>query len=152
MIEVPVAELAAWKGKVLGPGEWRTVTQEQVNLFADATGDHQWIHVDEEKAKAGPFGGTIVHGYMTLSLLPSMQQELWQLTGALMGINYGSDKVRFLTPVPVGSRVRLSVTIGDVQTRPDGSLLLSNEATVEIENAPKPALVAQTLAMVVPAP
>src|SRR5437660_12120697 len=96
-------ELADAKGEHLGWSDWHTVTQEQVNTFADATGDHQWIHVDVDKAAAGPFGGTIAHGYLTLSLLPKLSWELVTYTGAAMGVNYGSDKVRFLTPVKVGS-------------------------------------------------
>jgi acyl dehydratase len=149
-VEVPVAELPSWVGREIGPGEWHEITQERVNQFAEATGDHQWIHVDVEKAAEGPFGGTIAHGYLTLSLVPMLNWELWTYTGAAMGVNYGSDKVRFLTPVRVGSRVRIKVSVLAVDARPDGSLLVKNEVTVEIEGSPKPALIAHTLSLVVP--
>ena len=150
-LEVPVAELPSYVGREIGPGDWHAITQERVDLFAAATGDHQWIHVDPERAAAGPFGGTIAHGYLTLSLLPMLQWELWTFTGAAMGVNYGSDKVRFLTPVKVGSRVRLRLTVLAVDARPDGSLLVKSEATIEVEGSAKPALVAHTLALTVPA-
>jgi acyl dehydratase len=149
-LEVPVTELPSYVGREIGPGDWHEVTQERVDLFAEATGDHQWIHVDPVRAASGPFGGTIAHGYLTLSLLPMLQWELWAFTGATMGVNYGSDKVRFLTPVKVGSRVRLRLTVLSVDARPDGSLLVKNEATVEVEGSDKPALVAHTLALTVP--
>jgi acyl dehydratase len=149
-IEVPVAELPSFVGREIGPGEWHEITQERVNQFAEATGDHQWIHVDVEQAAEGPFGGTIAHGYLTLSLIPMLSWELWTYTGAAMGVNYGSDKVRFLTPVRVGARVRLRATVLAVDARPDGSLLVKNEVTVDVEGSDKPALVAQTLALVVP--
>ena len=123
-----------------------------MNQFADATGDHQWIHVDPERAaKESPFGGPIAHGYLTLSLLPMLQWQLWTFTGAAMGVNYGSDKVRFLTPVKVGSRVRLRIKVLSVDPRPDGSLLVKNETTVEVEGSEKPALIAHTLSLTVPA-
>ena len=150
-IEVPVAELPSWVGKEIGPGEWHEITQERVNTFADATGDHQWIHVDVEKAKDGPFGGTIAHGYLTLSLVPMLNWELWTYTGIAMGVNYGSDKVRFLTPVKVGSRVRIRTTVLAADLRPDGSYLVKNQVTVEVEGSEKPALIAETLSLAVPA-
>ena len=150
-IEVPVAELPSWVGKEIGPGEWHEITQERVNTFADATGDHQWIHVDVEKAKDGPFGGTIAHGYLTLSLVPMLNWELWTYTGIAMGVNYGSDKVRFLTPVKVGNRVRIRTTVLAADIRPDGSYLVKNQVTVEVEGSDKPALVAETLSLAVPA-
>jgi acyl dehydratase len=149
-IEVPVTELPSFVGREIGPGEWHEITQERVDQFAEATGDHQWIHVDVEKAAGGPFGGTIAHGYLTLSLIPMLSWELWTYTGAAMGVNYGSDKVRFLTPVRVGTRVRLRATVLAVDPRPDGSLLVKNEVTVDVEGSDKPALVAHTLALVVP--
>jgi acyl dehydratase len=150
-LEVPVKDLPSWVGKEIGPGEWHEITQERVSAFADATGDHQWIHVDVDRAKDGPFGGTIAHGYLTLSLLPMLNWELWTYTGIAMGVNYGSDKVRFLTPVRVGSRVRLRVQVLSVDPRPDGSLLVKNQSTVEVEGSAKPALVAETLSLAVPA-
>jgi acyl dehydratase len=150
-LDVDVKDLPESIGRELGPGEWHEVTQTQVDLFAEATGDHQWIHVDPERAAQGPFGGTIAHGYLTLSLLPKLNWELWTITGTAMGVNYGSDKVRFLTPVKVGARVRLRVKVLAVDARPDGSLLIKNEATVEVEGSDKPALIAQTLSLAVPA-
>ena len=150
-IEVPVAELPSWVGKEIGPGEWHEITQERVNTFADATGDYQWIHVDVEKAKDGPFGGTIAHGYLTLSLVPMLNWELWTYTGIAMGVNYGSDKVRFLTPVKVGSRVRIRTTVLAADLRPDGSYLVKNQVTVEVEGSEKPALIAETLSLAGPA-
>jgi acyl dehydratase len=146
-----LAALHEAAGQQLGYSEWHTVDQKRVDLFAEATGDHQWIHVDPVRAAAGPFGGTIAHGYLTLSLLPMLQWELWTFTGAAMGVNYGSDKVRFLTPVKVGSRVRLRLTVLSVDARPDGSLLVKTEATVEVEGSDRPALVAHTLSLTVPA-
>ncbi len=101
-----VDELRAAAGSQIGASEWITVEQGQVDLFADATGDHQWIHVDKEKAAAGPFGGTIAHGFLTLSLLPDMIKDVYRVEGVKMGINYGLNKVRFTSPVPVGSKVR----------------------------------------------
>src|SRR5581483_3533260 len=99
----------------LGYSEWHEITQEQINLFADATGDHQWIHVDVERAKAGPFGAPIAHGYLTLSLTPTLLDEVISVSGVSMGINYGLNKLRFPAPVPVGSRVRAGVELGGVE-------------------------------------
>ena len=150
MIEISAADLPTSVGQQLGPGEWMTVTQEQVNTFADATHDHQWIHVDVEQATAGPFGGPIAHGYLTLSLVPALQKTAYRITGAAMGINYGLNKVRFLTPVRVGERIRLTATVASVDARPDGSFLVTTDNVVEIEGADKPACVAQTLGVIVP--
>ena len=111
-----LAELPALKGTELGTSDWVEVTQDRVNLFADATGDHQWIHVDVERAKAeSPFGGPIGHGYLTLSLLIPMWAEVLVVTDAVMGVNYGLNKVRFPAPVPVGSKLRLTATLKDVE-------------------------------------
>ena len=150
-LEVPVSELPSYVGREIGPGEWHEITQERVDQFAEATGDHQWIHVDPVRAAEGPFGGTIAHGYLTLSLIPMLNWELWTFTGAAMGVNYGSDKVRFLTPVRVGSRVRMRGKVLSVDARPDGSLLVKNEVTIEVEGSEKPALIAHTLSLTVPA-
>ncbi|MGC2486444.1 MAG: MaoC family dehydratase [Acidimicrobiales bacterium] len=139
-----VDELKALVGTHLGYSEYRTITQEQVNLFADATGDHQWIHVDPERAAAGPFGHTIAHGYLTLSLLPALSGGLVQVDGVAMGINYGSNKVRFTSPVPVGSEVRAGATLVAVDDVP-GGVQLAMDVVVEIKDAEKPACVAQTL-------
>jgi acyl dehydratase len=134
-------------GQPLDTTEWRTITQEQVNLFADATDDHQWIHVDLEKAKAGPFGGPIAHGYLSLSLLAAFGPELMTVEGAKMSVNAGLDRVRFVSPVLVGSRLRDTAEI--VSAEPgDGRVRIAIRHTVEIEGTAKPALVADTLVVV----
>jgi acyl dehydratase len=142
-------ELAAAKGEHLGHGEWHTVTQEQVNQFADATGDHQWIHVDAEKAATGPFGTTIAHGYLTLSLIPFLGKDVLRVDGISMGINYGLDKVRFPSVVPVGARIRAGVELIDLADRPQGKQV-TFRWTVEIEGSEKPACVAETIVVYVP--
>ena len=144
-----LAELPAAKGEHVGYTEWREVTQEQVNLFADATDDHQWIHVDTERAKQGPFGGTIAHGYLTLSLLPSLMTELFRVGGLKMGVNYGLDKVRFPAPVLVGSKIRAGGELVDVKGTPSGTLS-KLRVTVEVEGGERPACVAETLSLYVP--
>ncbi|MFM9376209.1 MaoC family dehydratase [Gordonia sp. VNK21] len=141
-------ELRDAVGRHLGHSEWTEVTQEQVNLFADATGDHQWIHVDQEKAAAGPFGGTIAHGYLTLSLVPLLRKQAWQVTGPKMGINYGANKVRFPSPVRVGSRVRGGFEVTEVNQTPAGYQVVE-KVTVEIEGESKPALVAEVVTVMV---
>jgi acyl dehydratase len=141
-----LAEFTAAKGEHLGYSGWHEITQEQVNLFADATGDHQWIHVDVERATAGPFGGPIAHGYLTLSLLSKFGPEIYRIDGLTMGINYGTNKVRFPNPVLVGSRIRAGAELLDVS-----QVKLGTQAvfafTVEIENQPKPACVAEFVAV-----
>lgn len=135
-------------GTDLGPSEWREITQEQVNLFADATDDHQWIHTDPEKAADGPFGGPIAHGFLTLSLLIPMWSELFDVTGVKTKVNYGLDKVRFTSPVKVGARIRMTVTITEVTevTEVKGNgLHLVADATIEIEGEERPAVVARFL-------
>ncbi|ONI70254.1 dehydratase [Actinosynnema sp. ALI-1.44] len=141
-------ELAAAKGEVLGTGEWHEITQEAVNLFADATGDHQWIHVDVEKAKAGPFGGPIAHGYMTLSLVPVLVRDIYKIENVAMVVNYGSNKVRFPSPVRVGARVRATSELVDV-TDVQGGKQAITKVTVEIEGSDKPACVAEIVSRVV---
>ena len=137
-----IAELPALKGQELGTSDWHEVTQEAVNLFADATGDHQWIHVDVERAKKeSPFGGPIAHGYLTLSLLVP---QIVEITGFRMGVNYGTEKVRFPSPVPVGSRVRAGATL-DSADPIDGGIAMVVTVTVEIEGGSKPAMVATSL-------
>ena len=148
--QVDVAELGSVAGRVFGPGPWLEVTQERVDLFAQATGDDQWIHVDPVRAADGPFGGTVAHGYLSLSLLPVLTRDLWQWVGASMVVNYGLDKLRFPAPVRVGARVRLSVQVDSVDVREDGSFLLHNTATLEIEGSDRPGVVASTLALVRP--
>jgi acyl dehydratase len=141
-------ELEAAKGEHLGHSDWHTVTQEQVDRFADATGDHQWIHVDTEKAAAGPFGGTIAHGFLTLSLIPLLTKDIYRVDGLAMGINYGTNKVRFPSVVPVGSRVRAGVELVDVLEVKQGKQLIAR-VTIEIEGGAKPACVAETVVLLV---
>jgi len=131
-------------------GEWFEISQERIAAFADATEDRQWIHLDAERAAAGPFGATIAHGYLTLSLLPQLLEGLLEVDGAAMAINYGLDKVRFLQPVRAGSRVRAVTEIIGAEPGPHG-VRLASRTTVEIEGAPRPALVAETIALFVPA-
>jgi acyl dehydratase len=129
-------------GQQLGYSDWVEVTQEQVNQFADATGDHQWIHVDPERAKKdSPFGGPIAHGYLTLSLIPALLPEIVEIEGFRMGVNYGTEKVRFPSPVPVGSRVRAGAML-ESATLFDGGITMNMGVTVEIEGGTKPAMVA----------
>jgi acyl dehydratase len=142
-------ELAAAKGEHLGTGDWLEITQDRIDQFADATGDHQWIHVDAEKAKAGPFGTTIAHGYLTLSLLPRLAKDIYRVDGITMGINYGLGKVRFPAVVPVGSRVRASSELVDVADKPQGKQA-TVRTTVELEGGDKPACVAETIVLFVP--
>jgi len=132
-------------GQHLGYSDWVTITQEQVNQFADATGDHQWIHVDPERAaKESPFGGPVAHGYLTLSLLPMLVPQIVEITGFSMGVNYGTDKVRFPSPVPVGSRVRAGA-VCDAVTPIEGGVAITLTVTVEVEGGSKPAMVATSL-------
>jgi acyl dehydratase len=132
-------------GKSLGHSAWREITQEQVNTFADATDDHQWIHTDPERAAEGPFGAPIAHGFLTLSLLIPMWSELFDVTGVKTKVNYGLDKVRFTSPVKVGSRIRMTVTITDVQEVKGNGLHLVADGTIEIEGEERPAVVATFL-------
>ncbi|MEU6020744.1 MaoC family dehydratase [Micromonospora sp. NPDC047134] len=131
-------------GTDLGHTEYRTVTQDQVNLFADATDDHQWIHVDPERAKAGPFGAPIAHGFLTLSLAVPFWTELLEVKGVTTKVNYGLDKVRFPAPVPVGARVRMRATIAEV-TEVRGGYQIAVDQTIEVEGGSKPAVVARGL-------
>ncbi|MFW5417164.1 MaoC family dehydratase [Nocardiopsis sp. CNT-189] len=145
-----VNELAAAQGEELGRTDWLTVTQDRIDAFADATGDHQWIHVDRERAASGPFGTTIAHGYLSLSLLAYFGPQVFTLEKApSMGINYGLNKVRFLQPVAEGSRVRDAVRLVEAKETGKG-LLFTMAHTVEIEGAERPALVAEALSLMVP--
>jgi acyl dehydratase len=135
-------------GTHLGHSEWHTVTQQQVDGFADATGDHQWIHVDPERAAEGPFGGTIAHGYLTLSLVPMLMSEISRVDGLRMGVNYGSDKVRFPAPVPVGSRVRAGAELLSLDRTPQGARA-KVRVTIEREGGGKPVCVAEVLSVLV---
>ena len=139
-----IAGLREHSGTHVGYTEWREMEQERVNQFADATDDHQYIHVDVERAKASPFGGTIAHGYLTLALLAPIIQELVQVTDATTGINYGLDRVRFPAPLPVGARWRGGVELLEV-TDVSGGVQVKLRATVEVKGAEKPALVADAL-------
>jgi acyl dehydratase len=143
-----VDELGKAVGEHLGHSDWHTVTQEKVDQFADATGDHQWIHVDPERAKAGPFGGTIAHGYMTLSLLPMLNAQIYRVDGLSMGINYGTNKVRFPAPVPVGSRVRAGAEVVEVTPNAQGAQAVIR-TTIEVEGQDKPACVAESVVILV---
>ena len=140
-----LAELATHVGQEVGTSDWITVTQQQVNLFAEATGDHQWIHVDAEKAAAGPFGATIAHGFLTLSLLPRFFDSSFEITSSRMGVNYGLNKVRFTAPVPVGSKLRGRMKLLSCEPIADGGMQMAWQVTVEREGADKPACVAESL-------
>jgi acyl dehydratase len=137
-----IDELKELEGTHLGYSDWHQVTQDQVNLFADATGDHQWIHIDPERAKAGPFGGPIAHGYLTLSLAPALLPQILQVGGISMGVNYGCNKVRFPAPVPVGANVRAGAELLSVEDVAGGKQVTMN-VTFEVEGAPKPSCVAE---------
>ena len=139
-------EIEAAAGEEIGTTDWVEITQERVNQFADATGDHQWIHVDVERAKDGPFGGTIAHGYLTLSMLPALGSQVMSLETPGAKLNYGVNKVRFPNPVRVGSRIRAHVTIGGVSDVPAGKQL-TVRYTIEIEGQQKPACVAETVVL-----
>jgi acyl dehydratase len=137
-------------GRELGLSDWHLIDQDRINAFAECTGDHQWIHVDVDRAKReSPFGGTIAHGYLTLSMLAPLQEEIGVIPeGTRQAINFGLDKLRFLTPVKAGARIRMRVTLLTVEDRGKGRLLLRTENTFEIEGAEKPALTAESLALV----
>ena len=136
-------------GTHLGHSRWRTVTQEQVDLFADTTDDHQWIHVDPERAARGPFGSTVARGFLTLALLPSMVREIYRVEGMAMVVNYGSDRVRFPHPTPVGARIRAGAELTRLDRGPQGALAMVT-TTVEIEGVAKPACVSDSLFLLRP--
>ena len=147
MKTVEIARLADLKGLIgqeIAVSDWLTITQERINQFADATGDHQWIHVDPERAKESPFKSTIAHGFLTLSLLPLFTQECISMPSVRMGVNYGTNKVRFINPVPVGSRLRGRFTMKAVEDIP-GGVQMTMLATIELEGADKPACVAESV-------
>lgn len=132
----------------MGTSDWIQIDQEKINRFADCTGDHQWIHVDVEKAKQGPFGGPIAHGYLTLSLLPVFSASSKYIPeGIKMAVNYGLDKVRFINPVPVGSKVRSKAVLSNVEEKSGGRVLMTVTHTIEIEGQEKPACVAESLSL-----
>jgi len=138
-------DLAACVGQEVAVSDWITVTQEQVNLFAEATGDHQWIHVDVERAKGGPFGGPIAHGFMTLSLLPRLSESALSVVESRMGVNYGLNRVRFMAPVPVGERVRARMKLLTAEPIANDGFQMTWETTIELEGSPKPACVAESV-------
>ena len=140
-----LAELAACVGQDVATSDWLTISQQQVNLFAEATGDHQWIHVDPEKAAAGPFGGPIAHGFLTLSLLPKFFESSFEIVGSRMGVNYGLNKVRFTAPVPVGSRLRARMKLLASEPITNDGVQMTWEVTVEREGSAKPVCVAESL-------
>lgn len=139
-------EIAAAAGERLGTSEWLEITQERIDAFADATGDHQWIHVDPQKAAEGPFGTTIAHGYLTLSLLPQFASQVFAFAGDGARVNYGANKIRFPAPVPVGSRLRAHITLAEVSDIPRGQQAVVRYS-IEIEGSDKPACVAETVVL-----
>lgn len=150
MKSVDVATLQEYVGKPMGESEWFQIDQDRINNFADATLDHQFIHVDPEKAKNTPFGGTIAHGFLTLSLLPHLQSQMGELivpAGLKMGMNYGFDKIRFLAPVKTGAKVRAVATLKSVTEKNPGQFLFAADYVIEIEGESKPALMCEWLLM-----
>jgi len=139
-----VEGFATAEGDVLGTSDWLVVDQDRIDKFADATGDHQWIHVDAERAADGPFGATIAHGFLTLSLLPPLLNQLYRVDNVTMAVNYGLEKVRFMTPVRVDSKIRLSAKVLSV-TSLEGAVQATFESTFEVEGSQKPAAVAQSV-------
>jgi acyl dehydratase len=145
--ELTIADLENAEERDLGVSDWHTVEQKHIDLFADATGDHQWIHVDPDMAAQGPFGTTVAHGYLSLSLLPLLLGQVMTVTDAKMGVNYGTDKIRFTNPVPSGSRVRAKARLMNSQRKGDG-ILYKVGVEIEIEGHDKPALVGEVLYLV----
>jgi acyl dehydratase len=145
------AELKNAVGKHLGYSDWLDIEQARVNLFADATGDHQWIHVDPERAKAGPFGGPIAHGYLTLSLVSYFLPRIVEVRGVSMGINYGADRLRFPAPVPVGSRIRAGAELVEAEDTKDGAVQAKIRVTIQVEGQERPSCVVDTLSRYYPA-
>ncbi|MGX1596017.1 MaoC family dehydratase [Dietzia sp. KRD202] len=141
-------QLEAELGRHVGYSDWMEITQERIDAFADATGDHQWIHVDPARAAEGPYGRTIAHGYLTLSLLPVLGAEVMEIRGFAMMINYGVGKVRFPAPVPVGSRIRAGIELTSLERKSSG-VQLNSLVTVEVEGSDRPAVVAETVRMMV---
>ena len=150
VFETP-ADLKRAIGQTLGHSAWLEVTQERVDGFADATDDHQWIHVDPERARKGPFGACIAHGYLTLSLVNRFLPEIVEVRGISMGVNYGADRIRFPAPVPVGSRIRGGAELVEVEDTRDGAVQAKIRVTVEIEGSERPACVVDTISRYYPA-
>jgi acyl dehydratase len=145
--KLTLAELEASEERELGTSNWETIDQKQIDLFAEATHDHQWIHVDPEMAAQGPFGTTVAHGYLSLSMLPYFVSQVLNVTDVRMGINYGTEKIRFTAPVPVGSQVRLKATLRSSERRGEG-VLYRLAVEIEIRDSEKPALVGEVLYLV----
>ncbi len=141
-----LSDLAACVGQEVAVSDWITITQEQVNQFAEATGDHQWIHIDVERAKKGPFGAPIAHGFLTLSLLPKFFETSIAVTESRMGVNYGLNRVRFMSPVPVGSRLRARMKLLSSDAIDNNGQQMTWEVSIELEGAAKPACVAESVA------
>lgn len=145
---LPVEEIKGRIGNEIGVSDWVDIDQKRINAFAECTGDHQWIHVDEEAAKSGPFGTTIAHGYLTVSLIPAFSAGISVVPeGTMMAINYGMNKLRFVNPVKVDSKVRDRVSLTNVEEKGGGRVLVTTTHTVEIEGEDKPACIAETLTM-----
>ncbi len=145
---LPIDQIKERLGDEIGVSDWVNVDQERINAFAECTGDHQWIHVDEEMAKNGPFGTTIAHGYLTVSLIPAFSADISIIPeGTTMAINYGMNKLRFLTPIKVGSNIRDRVSLTNIDEKGGGRVLMTTTHTIEIEGEAKPACIAETLAM-----
>ena len=149
MTQLAVAELLGATGRELGPGSWHEVTQAEIDAFASATGDDQWIHVDPARAADGPFGGTVAHGYLLLSLLPLLLREVLEYSDRRLAVNYGVDRIRFTTAVRAGARVRLHATIAEASER-SGGVLVRFGVELEVEGVEKPALVGDVLSLVFP--
>jgi len=151
--EFTIAEMSEHIGRELGVSDWVAIDQSRIDNFADCTGDHQWIHVDVERAKReSPFRGPIAHGYLTLSMVAPLSMQIGILPkDSAAGLNYGIDKVRFLAPVPAGARVRLRVVLTGVESREGGQTIMKTQNTLEVEGSQKPALIAETLALLIPA-
>jgi acyl dehydratase len=142
-----VEDARAAVGTEIGSSEWITIDQRRIDLFAEATEDRQWIHVDVARSEAGPYGTTIAHGYLTLSLLPHLMRQIFTVKGATMGVNYGIDQVRFLTPVPAGARVRVRASVLSAELREDNGLRLGLHTVVELDGADRPACTATTIGL-----
>ena len=153
MGDLTLAGLGDQIGQELGVSDWVAIDQARIDAFASCTGDHQWIHVDVERAKReSPFGGPVAHGYLTLSMVASLAMQVGVIPkDAAAGLNYGIEKVRFLAPVPAGRRVRLRVVLAGIEPRDGGQVIMKTQNTLEVEGAQKPALVAETLALLIPA-
>jgi acyl dehydratase len=148
MADYTLATLSDFVGRELGVSDWLTVDQARIDAFAECTGDRQWIHVDPERAREGPFGTTIAHGFLTLSVLPVLREQIGVAPdGVAQVLNYGADRVRFLTPVKAGARIRVRVTLVSVEPKGPGRTLVKTENTVEIDGEDRPALIADTLAL-----